>query len=84
MTLYDALQDIGKGRFVDTGCDWQMVALAKGMYTISFRYPREPLTITLTGKQGENAADMERAFYNYIDANHILYNAVTGIDYKKL
>lgn len=61
-----------------------MVALAKGMYTISFRYPREPLTITLTGKQGDNAADMERTFYNYIDANHILYNAVTGIDYKKL
>ena len=83
MTLYEALQDIGKGRFTDNGCDYQIIALAKGRYNFKFWRTGATLEITLAGKPGENARQIERAFYTYCEKNHLLYDEITSADYSK-
>ena len=88
MTLYDALQDINRGRFIDTGCDYQMIALAKGRYTITTCYCHKTggaavFSITLTGKQGENAHRIERDFYKFCEEHKLMYNCIYSIDYSK-
>ena len=84
MTLYEALQDIGKGRFYDTGCDWDCVALAKGTYTFEF-HDAPTFTITLDGKQGDNARMIEKEFYKHCDKYPLAHFYVTcGLTYKHL
>lgn len=80
MTLLESLQDIGKGRVIDTGCDYELIALAKGTYHFEFNSfsHLEPLTVTLTGKQGENARELKRAYYNH---NRLGGNSITKAEY---
>lgn len=85
MTLYEALQDKGKGRFIDNGCDFEMIALAKGTYTFtvrtdSFPYEKE-ITIILDGKQGENARKMEKEFYSISGGYY--HNKIIALDYSR-
>ena len=81
MTLYEALQDINKGRFVDTGCDFQIVALAKGFYTIY--NGGKVFSISLTGKQGDNARTIEKEYNSFCWAEHLEHNCIHSIVYKK-
>lgn len=83
MTLLEALEDIGKGRIIDNGCDYELIALAKGRYTFTFWRTGEALEITLTGKQGENAQQIERIFNEYCYKNHLSYNEIYSADYTK-
>lgn len=83
MTLYEALQDIGKGRFVDNGCDYDLIALAKGTYTFRNDWEDYAFTITLDGKQGENAQKIEREYFKFCTDNRKMYNAITSAEYKK-
>ena len=57
MTVLEALEDIGKGRIIDNGCDYELIALAKGTYTFHFSIG-ETDTITLSGGRGANAHQM--------------------------
>lgn len=84
MTLYEALQDIGKGRFYDNGCDWDFVALAKGTYTFEF-WDAPTFTITLDGKQGDNARMIEKAFTEH-ERKHPLvrFYGIYHASYKRL
>ena len=80
MTLLEALQDIGKGRIIDNGCDYELIALAKGVYTFTLAN-EQIIKITLDGKQGENARRIDREFYN--TANKIYRNSIVKAEYKK-
>jgi len=80
MTLLEALQDIGKGRIIDNGCDYELIALAKGVYTFTLANEQE-VKIILDGKQGENARKIDREFYN--TANKIYRNSIVKAEYKK-
>ena len=90
MTLLEALQDIGKGRIIDNGCDYQLIALAKGVYTITIENGRK-IEITLDGKQGENARRIEGEFNRITgEIEKSLYGCKNGalrhisdIEYKK-
>lgn len=82
MTLLEALQDIGKGRIIDNGCNYELIALAKGRYTLTI--DEEPLTITLTGTPGENADEIQRVYSDHIHSRHKLYNRITKAEYKKI
>ncbi len=86
MTLYESLQDKGKGRFIDNGCDFEMIALAKGTYTFTVRtyyapYERE-IKITLDGKQGENARRMEKEFFEKTQHGYFA-NSITKLEYSR-
>lgn len=85
MTLYEALQDIGKGRFVDNGCDYELIAIAKGLYTFTVRTYTAPyeqiIKIRLDGKQGENARDIEKQFYEKVERH--CNNRITKAEYKR-
>ena len=88
MTLYEALQDINKGRFINTGCDCSMISLASGRYPITTQYCHKlgraaVISITLTGKQGENARRIEREFYKFCEEHKLMYNCIYSIDYAK-
>lgn len=88
MTLFEALQDINKGRFVDTGCDYRLLALASGRYTITTQYCHKTggaavFSITLTGKQGENASRIEREFCEFCEYHKLMYNCIHSIEYRK-
>jgi len=80
MTLLEALQDIGKGRIIDNGCDYELIALAKGVYTFTLAN-EQIIKITLDGKQGENARRIDREFYSA--ANKIYRNRIVKAEYKK-
>ena len=84
MTLLEALEDIGKGRIIDNGCDYELIALAKGTYTFTIGWVDDYFTITLTGKQGENAQEMQRAFYNYVETHYKEYNCIHKAEYRRL
>lgn len=80
MTLYESLQDKGKGRFIDTGCDYEMIALAKGTYTFTLASGATN-SIILSGTQGENARKMEKDFYRW--TNGIYHNTITKLEYSR-
>lgn len=82
MTLYEALQDAGKGRIVDTGCDYKLIALAKGRYTFT-TFTGYTFTLEATGSPAENARQIERQFYAESTKNRFLYNEIKRMDYKK-
>lgn len=82
-TLYDALQDIGKGRFIDTGCDYQIIALAKGFYKITMQNGKQ-FEITLDGKQGENAWQIEKKFYEFCYQTGTDHTEVRQIEYRRI
>lgn len=84
MTLLEALQDIGKGRIIDNGCEFELIALAKGTYVFKNFWYDDEFEITLTGTQGENAREIQRAFYNYIATNHRIYNSISQAEYRRL
>lgn len=74
MTLYEALQDIGKGRIIDNGCDFELIALAKGRYTFTLA-DESTIEIIINGRQGENARNLEKEYYSKAPAiyrNHII------------
>ena len=77
MKLYEALEDIGKGRFKDFDCDRELIALAKGVYT--FREERKEYSITLDGTPAENAERIQKEYYRLTDTNNIL-----SLDYRRL
>jgi len=85
MTLYEALQDIGKGRFVDNGCDYELIALAKGLYTFTVSTHTAPyeqvIEIRLDGKQGENAHNLEKEYYSKVSA--IYRNSIIKAEYTR-
>lgn len=85
MTLYEALQDIGKGRFVDNGCDYELIALAKGTYTFivnTYRTPYEQVVkIRLDGRQGENAHNIERLFSEQVKS--FCRNNIIKAEYRR-
>ena len=87
MTLYEALQDIGKGRFIDNGCDEELIAIAKGKYRFYFWLPGKTdngfIEIVLTGKQGENARQIERQFYTVCQACSLYPNGIIKAEYRK-
>ena len=82
MTLLEALQDIGKGRIIDNGCSYDLIALAKGIYTFTVRtYSEEKsIEIKLDGKQGENARRIESIFYS-INKQHY---PIVKAEYRKI
>lgn len=85
MTLYEALQDIGKGRFVDNGCDYELIAIAKGLYTFTVSTHTAPyeqvIKIRLDGKQGENAREIEMQFSMKVERH--CSNRITKAEYKR-
>ena len=84
MTLYEALQDMCKGRIIEVGggCDLQLIALAKGTYIFDFARG-DRFEIELTGDQGENAYKLEREYYKYIFENHHSYDEIWRKEYRK-
>ena len=82
MTLYEALQDQGKGRIIDNGCDYDLIALAKGSYTARF-YNGKVFNITLTGKQGENDRKIEKEYNLFCRDNRTCYNEIQSLDYER-
>lgn len=80
MTLFESLQDIGKGRFIDNGCDYELIALAKGLYCFTLA-SGEMIEIRLDGKQGENAAKIEKEYYSKAPA--IYRKQIIKAEYKK-
>ena len=80
MTIIESLQDIGKGRVIDNGCNYELIALAKGVYTFTISNG-EKIEITLTGRQGENAAQIEKEFYRQAKPMH--HNAIIKAEYRK-
>lgn len=81
MTLLEALQDIGKGRIIDNGCNYELVALAKGTYKIKNHWHGLETEITLDGKPGENAAAIEKAYYNFLSKNPVLTYDGVSVEY---
>ncbi len=79
MTLFEALMDMGKGRFVDTGCDWMLVALAKGTYTFRL-YDEDEIIIVLNGTPSENAHRIEKEWYDKLGWRG---NRIIKADYSK-
>lgn len=80
MTLLEALQDIGKGRIIDNGCDYQLIALAKGKYIFTLANDAT-IEIRLDGKQGDNARKIEKEFYSR--TNWIYHNRIKKAEYTK-
>lgn len=80
MTLFESLQDIKKGRFIDTGCDYKLIALAKGLYCFTLA-SGEKIEIRLDGKQGENAVKIEKEFYSR--AGKIYRDRITKAEYTR-
>ena len=80
MTLLEALQDIGKGRIIDNGCSYELIALAKGAYTFTLANGKE-ISIILNGKQGENAEHIEKDFYNKVSG---IDRRIIKAEYKRL
>lgn len=85
MTLYEALQDIGKGRFYNNGCDYTFAAVAKGTYFFTFPND-ETIEITVDGKQSENAWNLEKEYYKkaYAVNYNMYHNRITKAEYKPL
>lgn len=86
MELYEALQDIGKGRFYDNGCDYTFSALASGVYNFEiYFYSGEikPLEIVVNGKPSENAETLEREFYHFMDLNRAASH-IYSLSYSKI
>ena len=81
MTLFEALQDMGKGRIIDTGCDYELIALARGVYTFHFWETGEDLVITLSETPAENARAIKKQFSAYCRQNHVEH--VTKATYHK-
>lgn len=82
-TLYDALQDICKGRFIESGGDIQIIALAKGFYKITMQNGKQ-FEITLDGKQGENAWQIEKKFYDFCYQSRTDHTEIKKIEYRRL
>lgn len=80
MTLYEALQDIGKGRIIDNGCDFELIALAKGRYTFTLA-DESTIEIITDGRQGENARDLEKEYYNKVSS--IYRNSIIKAEYTR-
>lgn len=81
MTLIEALQDICKGRIIDNGCNYELIALAKGTYKFWINCYRDVFEITLKGKQGENAATIQREFNKYLHEKHFYYSEIYKAEY---
>ena len=84
MTLIEALQDICKGRIIDNGCNYELVALAKGKYKFWLNCFQDVFEITLTGKQGENAETIQRAFNNYLIEKRFYYSEIYKAEYTPI
>ena len=84
MTLIEALQDICKGRIIDNGCSYELVALAKGHYKFWVNRFQDVFEITLTGKQGENATTIQREFNKYLDEKHFFYSEIYKAEYTPI
>ena len=80
MTLYEALQDIGKGRFIDNGCNYELIALAKGRYTFTLAY-ESAIEIIINGRQGENARNLEKEYYSKVSS--IYRNSIIKAEYTR-
>lgn len=80
MTLYESLQDIGKGRFIDNGCNYELIALAKGRYTFTLA-DESAIEIIVDGRQGENARNLEKEYYSKVYA--IYRNSITKAEYTR-
>ena len=84
MTLYEALQDICKGRIIESGGSYELVALAKGHYKFWVNCFQNVFEITLTGKQGENAETIQREFYKYLHEKHFYYSEIYKAEYTPI
>ena len=84
MTLLESLQDIGKGRIIDNGCEYELIALAKGVYTFTLANG-EQIQIKLDGRQGENAAQMLKEYREKAQAINCgaYYNRIIKAEYKR-
>ena len=84
MTLLEALQDIGKGRIIDNGCEYELIALAKGAYTFTLANGAQ-IEIKTAGKQGENAAQLVREYREKAQriAHGAYYNSIIKAEYKR-
>ena len=84
MTLLEALEDIGKGRIFEVGgCEYYLAALAKGRYTMKNHWHSLEKTVILSGKPGENAREIEKAYYDFLRENPVLHYAGITIEYSK-
>lgn len=88
MTLLESLQDIGKGRIIDNGCEYELIALAKGNYTFTTRnYSGEEkdFSFTLDGRQGENAKMIQCLWEAYLrrNASPLLHDKIVKAEYRK-
>ena len=81
MTLFEALQDIGKGRIADVHGTYELIALARGVYTFHFWETGEDLVITLSETPAENAIAIKKQFSAYCRQNHVEH--VTRSSYHK-
>ncbi len=81
MTLLEALQDIYKGRIIDNGCNYELIALAKGKYKFWLNCFHDVFEITLTGNQGENAATIQREFNKYLIEKRFYYSEIYKAEY---
>lgn len=81
MTLYQALQDVNKGRIIDNGCNYELIALAKGRYTFEL-FSGRSITIICNDTPAENARKLENNYYNMITpAEH--FDGIRTADYTK-
>jgi len=78
MTVLEALSDIGKGRIIDNGCEYELIALAKGTYTFHFSIGVTD-SITLSGGRGENAQQM-RWYDRNLGSRH---NSIVKAEYHR-
>lgn len=85
MTLYEALQDMCKGRIIEVGggCELALVALAKGTYIFEFWRGEDRFEIELTGGQGENAAKIEREFNKFVEEHNYSFDDIWRKEYRK-
>ena len=86
MTLYEALEDIGKGRIIEVGggCELYLAALAKGRYTMKNYWHGKEKTVILTGTPGENARTIEKAYYDFLRENPVIdFDGGIYIEYSK-
>ena len=87
MTIIEALQDIGKGRIIDNGCEYELIALAKGKYTFTVRnYSGEEkdFSVTLDGRQGENAEMIQCLWEAYLrKESPLLHDKIVKAEYRK-
>ena len=83
MTVLEALQDIGKGRIIDNGCNYELIAIAKGRYTFHFWENGQDLIITLAGTPAENAAAIQAQFSAYCKEKRVSEQGITRANYTK-